>query len=272
MSPPVPPSPGDVIFPAPLESHANPRFMVPKRVGAPFGAAASPARSCWAGLRPALALLLFLGVAGCGAAVRAADPVVDAEAFERDAQGRSALDRPYRLVFTWELVEPGVRLRGRGVARVEPPYRGRIDLFSSGGDRIGAATLLGDELRIPAGMVVALPPAPMLWGALGVYRPEPGRFAAEATQSAPGDGLLRYRHADGGSISVSFRQGRILQMERLRPGGASEEVRVRFGSEGGRFPAEAVYRDAAAVRELRVRMETVEHVESYPPDIWTPDA
>jgi hypothetical protein len=197
---------------------------------------------------------------------------VDAGAVEREAQQASALDRPYRLVFAWEFQEPGVRVRGQGVARVEPPFRARLDLFAANGERLGAAALVGDELRVPPGMAVVVPPSPMLWGALGVFRPGPGLYGAEAQRPAQDRSSLRYRSAEGGVLQVDLHARRIERMERRLDSGVSEDLRVRFGPGDERFPRDATYRDLAAVRELRLTVESVEPVESFPPHIWTPDA
>jgi hypothetical protein len=215
-------------------------------------------------------LLVLAGGAGCASAPPPAAPPVDPGAVQEEATSASALDHPYRIVFQWELTEPGVRLRGQGVARVEPPYRARLDLFSAGGDRLAAAALVGDELRVPAGMVVEVPPAPMLWGALGVFRPGPGVYGASATRPSAGRSTLRYLSSEGGELQVSFRDRRIELMERIPDQGGREELRVRFGGADERFPRDAVYRNHGAVRELRITMESVEHVETFPSETWNP--
>jgi hypothetical protein len=215
--------------------------------------------------------LLLLLAAGCASAPPPAGaPAVDADAVQRDAEQRSLLDYPYRLVFEWEFQEPGVRVRGRGVARVEPPYRARLDLFGPNGDRIAAASLVNDRLEVPVGLATAIPPAPMLWGALGIFRPGPGLYGASATRSASGHSELRFRVDEGGELRVALSGGRIDRIDRTRESGAREELRVRFGASDERFPRESIYRDVGAVRELRITMESVEQVESYPPDVWNP--
>ncbi len=211
-------------------------------------------------------------LAGCASAPPPPPPVVDAGAVEREAQAASTLDRPYRLVFDWEFQEPGVRVRGRGVARVEPPFRARLDLFASNGERIGAAALVDDDLRVPQGMAVVIPPSPMLWGALGVFRPGRGLYGPEAQRPAQDRSSIRYRSADGGTLQLSMQARRIERIERRLEDRVSEELRVRFGPGDERFPRDATYRDLGAVRELRITFASVEPVESHPPHIWTPDA
>jgi hypothetical protein len=218
------------------------------------------------------AILLLAALAGCASAPPPPPPPVDAGAVQREAEDASRLDRPYRVEFAWEFQEPGVRIRGRGVARVEPPYRARLDLFSANGERLAAAALVDDALRVPPGMAVPVPPAPMLWGALGVFRPGPGTYAAQATRPAVNRSTLRFLSSEGGDIHFSFVDRRIDRVERSADGGVREELRVRFGPAEERFPREAVWRDVAAVRELRITTESVEVVESYPSHIWNPDA
>ncbi len=218
------------------------------------------------------ALLLLAALGGCASAPPPPTPTVDAGAVQREAEEASILDRPYRVEFAWEFQEPGVRIRGRGVARVEPPYRARLDLFSANGERLAAAALVDDALRVPAGMAVPVPPAPMLWGALGVFRPGPGTYAAQATRPGSDRSTLRFLSSEGGEVNFSFRDRRIERVERSAEGGVREDLRVRFGPPEERFPREATWRDMAAVRELRITTESVEVVESYPSHIWNPDA
>jgi hypothetical protein len=193
----------------------------------------------------------------------------DAGQAELRASEVSALDAPYSLEFEWSVTEPGMRVRGRGVARVEPPYRARLDLFTGAGERIAAAALVNDHLRVPPGMPDVLPPPALLWGALGVFRPgDPvdllggrrhGDGATELRYSLPGDEELRY----------VLRGFRIPEMELRRNGRAREELRL-VQADGDRFPREAVYRQLEQVRELKITLERVDHAESYHPSIWTP--
>jgi hypothetical protein len=227
-------------------------------------------------LRPASRLGSVAGLAllagACASAPPPAAPAVDVGAVEREASGASTLDRPYRVVFDWSFQEPGMRVNGRGVARLEPPFRARLDLFAANGERLGAAALVNDDLVVPAGMAVAMPPSPMLWGALGVFRPGPGVYGASAERPSSNRASIRYLSSEGGTMTLHFRDRRIERMERSGDEGTREEVRVTFGGAGERFPRESVYRDLGAVRELRIRVDSVEPVESFPEHIWTPDA
>jgi hypothetical protein len=61
--------------------------------------------------------------------------------------------------------------RGEGAARIAFPDSARLDFFLAGGLASGAAVLIAGELRLPPrGDDLArrlVPPAPLLWGALG---------------------------------------------------------------------------------------------------------
>src|SRR5947207_9058678 len=76
-----------------------------------------------------------------------------------------------RIVFQWQLDDPDLTARGEGAARVAPPDTARLDFFLAGGAASGAAVLIGDQLRLPSRAEdisrKLVPPAPLLWGALG---------------------------------------------------------------------------------------------------------
>ena len=77
---------------------------------------------------------------------------------------------PRKITFRWELNDNSIVARGDGVARLEPPDSGRVDLFLGGGfGGAAAAVLIGDTLRVPPGSDVErmIPPPPLLWAALG---------------------------------------------------------------------------------------------------------
>ncbi len=183
----------------------------------------------------------------------------------------TALDQSYRVVFQWEYQEPGARFRGEGVARLEPPYRGRLDLFTASGDRVAAAVLTGDNLTVLEGMPVAVPPAMMLWGALGVLHPTAGFRASEARRITDAEIELHYRGTGAESMVLRVSDNRMQRLDRLGDG-RREELRLDFSSPEARFPREALYRDLVAVRELRLRIESEESVETYPAHVWIPDA
>ncbi len=196
-------------------------------------------------------------------------PAVDAEQAVLRAERTTALDGAYRLIFDWNASEPDARFQGRGVARIEAPDRARLDLFTGGGESVGAAALVDDELRSARGEVGPMPPPALFWGALGVFRP--GRSANLQGASAADDGTTRitYRYPGGQEARFHVRDGRVDRIDLLRNGRLEEEVRVEGGHDS-RFPAVSTYRHLAERRELRITLDTMEHVEAFPPDIWDP--
>ena len=179
----------------------------------------------------------------------------------------SSLDVPYRLLFEWSITEPGSRLRGRGVARIEPPSLARLDLFTSNGERVAAAALDGDILSVADDGRTEVPPATLLWGTLGVFRPGPETGLTGGRRYPNGKLELSYEAPGGAELLYTLRDDRVERIDALRDGRAREEVTlVRVESE--RFPRQATYRHLEEVRELRITLESVEHVESYPTDIW----
>jgi hypothetical protein len=74
-----------------------------------------------------------------------------------------------KIVFQWDYSQPELRMRGEGVARIAPPDSARLDFFVNG-QGTGHALLIGDQIRLQSGqgaMRDFLPPAPLLWAALG---------------------------------------------------------------------------------------------------------
>lgn len=197
-------------------------------------------------------------------------PAVDPEQLALALEDKTSLTEPVRIVFGWQLNESGMRVRGRGVARIEPPYRARLDLFLGNGETVIRAALVDGELRLPPGAPEGiLPPADLMWGVLGVFRPLYGTELLGADR-LEGDALqLRYRYADARELHFRVEDGRVRSLEMLQRGHAVERVELGL-EEGSRYPLEATYRNLSAFRELKLTRESVERVESYPPDIWDP--
>ncbi|MSR23204.1 MAG: hypothetical protein EXR92_06660 [Gemmatimonadetes bacterium] len=212
----------------------------------------------------------FIGLFGCAAAPLTPPlSLLDAGQVAFLAERASPLDAPYRLVFDWSLDEPGTRLRGRGVARIEPPFRARLDLFLSNGELAAAAALVGDEMKIAEGGTAELPPPPFLWGTLGIFRPGESSTLVGGRRSEPGLVELTYLPDGGGEILFRLQGSRVQAVEVTRDERPREELRL-VRSEGDRFPREATYRHLDEVRELRIRLETVENAEIFSSDIWDP--
>ncbi len=172
-------------------------------------------------------------------------------------------------MFDWSINEGGARFAGKGVARVEPPYRARLDLFLGNGELVAQSALVDDDLRLPPGTPEGLiPPAPLLWASFGVFKPGlvPRLLGGEAT--AENTVRLRYDIPGQRELFYWLEDGRISAAEILRDGRTEERVQVTWeGTDGP--PSVANYRNVAAFRELEVEVESIEYVEPFPPEIWS---
>jgi hypothetical protein len=216
-----------------------------------------------------LALLLVVG--GC---VRAAPPAVplpaaDGARLADSLERATRLERPSLYRFDWNMSEQGARMSGRGVARAEPPYRARLDLFTGGGETVARAALIDGELYLPAEVPgEIIPPPSLLWAALGVFRPGPDALLLSAQRS--GDTVeLRYRAGGGEELRYHIEGDRVRAVELLRDGHAVHRMTL-IPEESERHPKDATYRNLAAFRELKLVTRSVENVESYPPETWLP--
>ncbi len=216
-------------------------------------------------------MLSLLLIAGCGTKRLAvvgplSNPAADAASLERSTE----LDRPVRIDFRWELNEAGSRVQGDGVARIEPPYHARLDLFLENGESVVSAALVDQELRLPYGAPDdILPPVELMWGTLGVFRPLDG------TRLIGGDRLegdarrLRYRHESGTEFHYEVAAGTVRGLELLEGDAVLQWVRLT-ASAGDRYPESATYRNLVDFRELKILREEVRPAEPFDPAIWDP--
>lgn len=204
----------------------------------------------------------------CAARGRPVDIPVAQSAVERAVRA-TAPSRPLRVVFDWELREREGRFSGRGVARIEPPYRARLDLFGPRGEGVLTAALVGDELRLPPGAEearVPIPPPALLWSVLGVFRPPP----AELTAAAREDGRLRVEYAGvDGRWRFLLDGDRLVEAEWRGDGDALRRVETNGAAAFG-VPDDVVYRNYEAFRQLELDVDQVDEVDSFPAEIWTP--
>lgn len=182
------------------------------------------------------------------------------------------MSEPTRVVFAWQLNEQGSHMKGRGVARIEPPYKARLDLFLNNGEAAVSAALVDGGLRLPTGARTdMLPPPDLMWGALGVFRPDTDTDLVGAEREPGGAVRLRYRYHDGRELDFRVVDGRVRALQ-LRDRGGHVAQRVELAVDGsGRYPKKATYRNLSAFRELKLTRESVEYVKPYPPDIWDPN-
>jgi hypothetical protein len=238
----------------------------PRRVDAPRSAGYVAAAR--AGL-PALAALALaaLAAAGCTARNGFPDAPVSYE-IARAAVAATAPAAPVRAVFDWRLQERDARFSGRGAARIEPPYRGRVDLFGPRGESVLSAAVVEGELRLPPGGTTgAVPPSPLLWSALGVVRPPDG---AELTGTWQDGARTRLEYTRGGERwTFTLHDQRLRSVEWRGEGGGRQTVELRGDAPRG-LPGEATFRDWAAFVELVLTLEQVTDADPFPPETWTP--
>ena len=201
-------------------------------------------------------------LAGC--AGRGVPATLDPAAADR-AVRETAPDRPLRVVFEWRILDGEARFSGDGVARIEAPYRARLDLFGPQGEGYLSAALVGTDLRLSGEPDRALPPPAMIWSVLGVVKP-------------PEDAQLVGTRQDGDALELHYAVGesrllyilRDLRLRLVEWRGAGRHMVVELDGAANGVPATAAYRDWSGGTELHTGVETVEEVESYPSEIWTP--
>ena len=231
-----------------------------------------PLSSARAVLRLAtVTVLVSASVAACGPKRLAViGPMPDAGAEARALERSTRLVEPVRIRFRWELNESGSRLDGIGVARVEPPYRARLDLFLDNFESVVSAALVDDELRLPYGSREdVLPPVDLMWGTLGVFRPLGGAELSGGDHLEGEAERLRYQQADGTELHYEVVAGALEAVELVEDGHVVQWVRVERAADG-RYPAEATYRNLADFRELKITRDSLQRVESFDPEIWDP--
>ncbi|MCY3809083.1 MAG: hypothetical protein OXG58_06630 [Gemmatimonadetes bacterium] len=224
------------------------------------------------GWRGALAVAAA-AVAGCGGARAELSPLPASAltAAVAWAEEEARIRQPTRLTFSWRAREPGVRGSGLGVARLGPPDRARLDLFLENGESAAIAALEGGHLRTPpnADPQAAIPRSALLWAALGVYRPGEG---AEVVEGGEADDLLEMlvRLPDGDLVRYRMRGGELNGAALMRGGKVVESVELMWAEAFSGYPSAATYRNLYDYRELELSLESVDHVEAFPPHIWHP--
>ncbi len=223
------------------------------------------------------ALFIFGGCTSSRLAPVSGVPVADPGALALELSAATTPDSPYQVNFAWNLEEGGSRASGRGVVRVEAPERIRLDLFGPRGETYLVAALADGRYRFPAAVrsPVELPSPVLLWGALGVFEVPTGAELSSATIDGRST-ELRYVAPNGDLYLFAFTAGsegaipRPVRIERAVGQGVIESVAISYDAEGEVTRTE--YRDWSAFRNLTLTVETRRDVESFPGDIWRPDA
>lgn len=164
-----------------------------------------------------------------------------------------------QIVFDWEFTEGRFGVQGEGVARVAPPDSVRLDLFLANGFGNGVAFLLGDTVIAPGGesMRKLLPPAPLLWGALGRLAVPP---AADTVVRLDGD-TLRAQIGREPAWRVTLSGTEIVRVERI-----DDDRLVEWMSRSA--DSTVHYRHERGQRTLRLRIQRVVTVPSFDDAIW----
>ena len=199
-------------------------------------------------------------------------PIPNPGGAARAAEQETRLTDPARIEFRWELNEAGSRVDGIGIARVEPPFRARLDLFLDNGEGVVSAALVDDELRLPYGAPEdVLPPVELMWGTLGVFRPLATARLNGAEELEDDAQRFRYQAPDGSEIHYELADGHVRALELLDGSSVVQWVRLTAAEDEG-FPAAATYRNLVEFRELKITRTAVVPSESFDPSIWDPRA
>ena len=213
-----------------------------------------------------VAALLLVGAGCAGSGVSEGPPLPDPAASALEARRATGVAEPSEVRFRWEYGDEGGRLRGDGVARVNPPDSFRLDLFTTGEGSMAVA-LTGDRLATLGRIEdVELPEPPFMYAMAGVFRPGPG---------AP----VRGRRSDGGRVLVyeagagrtrSYRLdggGRLVSLEERSDGRVVRRIELTW-PETGRWPARAEYREFGAPRRVAWSLEEIRRTERFARDIY----
>lgn len=212
----------------------------------------------------ATALVLAAGVASCTPATvggAAPDPAVAAR-----LDDVTEPTRRLHVVFEWNMTDREFRIGGRGVLRLDSAARARVDLFGPRGETLAAAIVEGaDRMRIvPSAAERLLPPATLLWSALGVFRP-PVDAPLVATSVSGGTTQLDYAR-DATRWRFRFENDTLRHVEWTATGG--RRTVELSGSSGFGLPAAGTFRDWTEFRELTLRATQVEQTTGFEPDVW----
>lgn len=215
------------------------------------------------------AILTALATAGCAGAggVGSLPTTVDAGA-EAAAVAATALKTPLRVIFAWNVQDRDARFSGEGAARVEAPYKARLDLFGPHGVTLLSAAVVDFELRMPPGAPAnLLPPPTLLWSVIGVFRaPQNAQLVSAQRDSVKS--TLQYR-AGAEVWTFKFARGRLTDAEWQGPDQGRQTVEIK-GYHARGVPSQVVYRDWREFRELTLQLNEVFDAQSFPADTWTP--
>jgi hypothetical protein len=197
-----------------------------------------------------------------------APPLVGAPAPARALPIATLPPEHRRLYFHWEYRDREVSVNGDGSARIAPPDSARVDFVVSGSLGSGHALLLGDTVVAPGKDLVRryLPPAPLVWAALGRLAVPPARDTVVRVEGDTTRADIGVLGGEAGSAHtpvwrVIYVGTRLVGAQRLNGGHVQESV-IRRDDDAMDFESPAARR---TLRLTRVRSESVAGFES---DVW----
>src|SRR5688500_8464751 len=208
--------------------------------------------------------LLLASLAACTPSATATGGTADAALATR-LQQVTAPTRRLHVVFEWNMTDREFRVGGRGVLRLDSAARARVDLFGPRGETLAAAIVEGaDRMRIkPEAAERLLPPATLLWSALGVFHPPPDApLVATSVQGKTTN--LEYAR-DATRWRFRFENDTLRHVEWTATGG--RRTVELTGSSGFGVPAAGSFRDWTEFRELTMRATQVEQTNGFEPDV-----
>lgn len=165
------------------------------------------------------------------------------------------------MVFRWRLEDPDFIGRGEGAARFAHPDSARIDFFLAGGLGGGAAVLIGADLRLSDGTGTLtrrlIPPAALLWAALGRSAVPPARDTMVRVDA----NSLRADIGKPVEWRLTFARDTLRKVERVKAGRIVEWV--------ARFPDGRVrYRNEVSRRQLDLTVTRSDYATTFDAAIW----
>jgi hypothetical protein len=211
-------------------------------------------------------MVIAMSLAACAGGMQRGEPLADPEGIAATAVERTGAPAPVRVVFDWEYADDRGRLRGDGAARVNPPDRFRLDLFSTAEGSMSAA-LVDGELAV-SGQIedVQLPPPTFLYAMTGVFRPGPGGLV-EGFRS--GDLEVLAYPADGDGVRYFyFSMGRLLRVEERAGTRMLRRIELEWGEDPS-WPREARYRDDVTPSVVRWALQrAIQQEERFSDEIY----
>lgn len=216
-------------------------------------------------LLPALPLGAAV-VGGCASAGGGGAPLADPAGTVGRLRAETGAQAAARIRFRWEYGDPKGRLRGDGVARVNPPDSFRLDLFTSGEGSMAVA--LTDDSLSTLGEIedLELPTAPFLYAMAGLFRPGPSG-PAEGFRTGTGV-VLAFETPNGRRRTFTFEGDRLVRLEERAGGRTTQRIALSWEGDGD-WPRSADYRDLETPRRVEWRLEeAVGEPSRFPAEIF----